>query len=189
MKWCRAVEWWFPRRQCKAVISQTVLRSMAAVARMATPNETGGTLVGSCSPEEAVVKTALPVTRGGLFARNQFVRPSDDEDPILAKIEARSRGREKYLGEWHSHPYGSVAPSNRDKQTMYRLARSQEVATDTPLLVIVGGDPATSPVFGCYLFEAAVFESGVLPSGSEVFRGPLSRIRWPVLSRTFRCHK
>lgn len=157
------------------MLRHAVLRSIARVASRALPNETGGTLVGTCNANETIIRAALPVTTGGRHRPTSFVRPSDDEDPVLLELESRSHGRMRYLGEWHSHPRGSVSPSRTDRQTMHELAGNSNVATDTPLLLIFAGDLVGAPRIGCYLFEATTFEAGVLPSGTESFCQP-----WPT---------
>jgi integrative and conjugative element protein (TIGR02256 family) len=149
----KAHVWHFPRRECFVSIPANVLGDLKRKARDYLPNETGGTLVGHYSHDlrVACVLRVLGVRSGGQQGPSWFYRPPDSIDGQLAEIYAQSGGSTYYLGEWHSHPYAHPRPSSTDLNTLIGLARSRSVATDTPILIIVGGSLARGAPTVCFL--------------------------------------
>ena len=61
--------------------------------------------------------------------------------PHQRVIDARwrvSRGTCQYLGEWHTHPESSPAPSRVDLDDWYRRLRVDRFEGDSLLFIIVG---------------------------------------------------
>jgi integrative and conjugative element protein (TIGR02256 family) len=148
--------WRFRRRSGDVLIPSPVLRAMMDLAGAALPNETGGTLIGhyAAGDSVAVVERALGVRQGERRGVTHFFRPPDDVDGQLTEIFHASAGHTHYLGEWHTHPYASSSPSRLDRRTLRELARSPAVATDTPLLLILGGQVAEAPTVRCLIMDA-----------------------------------
>jgi integrative and conjugative element protein (TIGR02256 family) len=146
--------WRFPDLECTVLIPDDVLAAMRMVAASACPQETGGTLVGHYSEDRrrALVTRALEAETGACRKRTRFYRPSDDVDRQLARVYDESAGTTHYLGEWHTHPGAVPTPSSTDLSTLKGLARSRCVATDTPFMVILGGDFG-APNISCTLAE------------------------------------
>jgi len=128
---------------------------MKALAAKAMPNETGGTLVGYYSRDRQVafVTQILVAKTGARRERSGFFRPPDSVDDQLEKVYRDSEGSIYYLGDWHSHPMGAPTPSSVDLYTLKGLARSPSVATDTPIMIILGGDLDSQPLTSCTLAE------------------------------------
>lgn len=147
--------WRFPERDCLVCVPAEVLEAMRKMATEAAPRETGGTLVGYYSTDFriAFVVKGLEAKTGARRRRTRFYRPPDDVDDQLTKIYRESEGRVHYLGEWHTHPRAAACPSPTDIETLRGLARSRSVATDTPFMVIMGGDFRTSHLISCTLAE------------------------------------
>ncbi len=148
-------QWRFPERDCTVLVPDEILDAMRKTALSAKPQETGGTLVGHYSEDHRVayVTGALEAKTGARKERARFYRPPDDVDGQLARTYEESGGLTHYLGEWHTHPEAAPIPSPTDLSTLRGLARSRSVATDTPFLLILGGDfEATSPT-SCTLAE------------------------------------
>jgi len=147
--------WRFPERCCAVCIPGEVLNAMRKMAAISKPRETGGTLVGHYSGDlrEAFVTRALEAGVGARKLRTRFYRPPDDVDGQLARIYEESEGLTHYLGEWHTHPDAPPTPSSTDLSALRGLARSRSVATDTPFMVILGGDFRTTATASCTLAE------------------------------------
>jgi len=76
--------------------------------------------------------------RGGSFA--SFIRRLGEALSALARFFRQTREvytRFNYLGEWHSHPSFSTAPSERDVRSMLEIAGDPEVGAYFVALVIV----------------------------------------------------
>ena len=147
--------WRFAERDCEVRVPGEILAAMRRMAARAKPRETGGTLVGHYSEDYRVahVTGALESKTGARKERARFYRPPDDVDGQLARTYEESGGLTHYLGEWHTHPRAAPIPSPTDLSTLRGLAKSRSVATDTPFLLILGGNfDATSPI-SCTLAE------------------------------------
>jgi integrative and conjugative element protein (TIGR02256 family) len=147
--------WWFPERECLVQLPDVLLDTMKALASEATPNETGGTLVGYYSEDRRVafVTQVLVAKAGARRKRSGFFRPPDSVDDQLRRVYKETKGRTYFLGDWHSHPLGQPTPSSVDLGTLRGLARSPSVATDTPIMIIVGGDFDSQPLMSCTLAD------------------------------------
>jgi len=105
-----------------------------------SPSETGGMLFGyEADNGEAVV---TEIVGPGPKAKHGRFRFKPDADYQQAELEAhymRTDGRETYLGDWHTHPKGSLAPSLLDKRTLARIACTPSSRTTKPIMVILSG--------------------------------------------------
>ncbi len=148
--------WEFPERNSLVHLPVRVLAEMRRLARKALPDETGGTLVGHYSGDRLIahVEVALGVKRRGRATPTSFYRPPDSVDPQLEDMFKVSEGESYYLGEWHSHPGGLAKLSEIDKRTMTDLAGAASVATDTPIIILIGGDPSERIAVGCFIATA-----------------------------------
>ena len=168
--------WIFPERGCTVIVPPEVLEVMTKMARAASPDETGGTLVGHYSSDmrEAFVEQALGVRTGARSSRTAFYRPPDSDDGQLAEIYHASSGLTHYLGEWHTHPNAGPNPSRKDLATLRGLARSASVATDTPILIILGDSFISAPPGVCVVGESSGrclyghYEGSHAPSATRV---------------------
>lgn len=147
--------WRFEERECMVLVPHRVLEDMRRMGWDALPNETGGTLVGHYSSDlrVALVERALGVRVCAQRSPVMFFRPPDDVDGQLSEIYRESGGRVYYLGEWHTHPYAAPTPSVIDLNTLCDLARAPSVATDTPIMIILGWNFVADPPGTCILAE------------------------------------
>ena len=122
-------------------ISQGAFWRMVSDAIRWSPCETGGMLLGyEADNGEAVV---TDIVGPGPRARHGRFRFRPDADHQQAELEARytrTDGRETYLGDWHTHPTGSSAPSILDKRTLARIARTASSRTTRPIMVILSSN-------------------------------------------------
>lgn len=104
--------------------------------------ETGGVILGYETVSGDLVITDC--TAPGPRARRNWFRfePDDEWDKrIIAKVYEASGRVVRYLGEWHSHPLGSLRPSHDDVRTMRLVAAYELARIDNPLGVIVARWP------------------------------------------------
>jgi len=119
-------------------IQNDVLSGIRGDAEHYYPLESGGILLGYLSGTEAVV-TAW-VDGGPLAVRryDSFIPDQDHHIKSIARMYEKSGRRTIYLGDWHSHPYGPLVPSSRDKRTLRNIAQFREARIPTPVVLIVG---------------------------------------------------
>lgn len=124
-------------------VAETALIQMRELAKRYTPLETGGILLGYQADNLQVVVTAI--IGPGPNARHRRFRFRPDYDDQQCRLEEhfmRTEGRETYLGDWHTHPFGACALSMRDKHVLGRIARTSSSGTTQPLMVVLAdGDP------------------------------------------------
>lgn len=101
-----------------------------------TPRETGGPLFGYENCGEIVITRAfLPGPRA--FHAPWLYRP--DRAAVQAAIDAvyeETRGRERWIGSWHTHPLGGPIPSWTDRRTARRIAHDPNVDCPEPIMLI-----------------------------------------------------
>jgi integrative and conjugative element protein (TIGR02256 family) len=126
-------------------LSAGVLERMIAEARRTEPLESGGVLLGWHDQDNLELVVAR-VLGPGLEATHRRTRFSPDGDwhreQIAEAYEASGR-TVSYLGDWHSHPGGSSAPSRRDERTARRIARSRSARARRPVMLILPGKADT----------------------------------------------
>lgn len=108
------------------------------------PFETGGMLLGYEAGNGAAVVTHL--IGPGPTAKHSRFRFSPDSEYQQAELEAHFRatkGKETYLGDWHTHPHSNSNLSRVDKKTLARIAKTPTSGTRTPLMAILGGGTGT----------------------------------------------
>jgi integrative and conjugative element protein (TIGR02256 family) len=117
--------------------------------------ETGGILLGfDAGPltEALVMEAGDP---GPQAERRQDFFRRDVEHAQRLADEAFTRTTSRWIGEWHTHPHGDLAPSRKDLRTYRGFLRDPELAFDSFVAVIVGpGDDGwTKPRAAAWLIE------------------------------------
>lgn len=98
------------------------------------PWEVGGWLLGFADGDELVVTHATPP---GAPGSPLHVRISGrGHRPHFDRLWDETGGVVTYLGDWHSHPGGPAAPSDRDRRAVQMIASDPDFATPRPLIVI-----------------------------------------------------
>ena len=122
--------------------SEGALADLAAQVRRRLPHETGGLLVGYDDPSGAPVVTAV-VGAGprALHAAARFRPDARFQQERLAELYEQSGRTSRYLGDWHTHPNGVVAPSRRDRRVLRRISRTRAARVPRPVMVIAGPAP------------------------------------------------
>ena len=101
------------------------------------PHECGGIFVGRIENNTAVIEKVMTPMRI-ISSPMIFKRVASFLNKCLVKVFNQSNGQTLYLGEWHSHPDGRPLPSHKDFIAMKRIAFSESVRIQTPILLIIG---------------------------------------------------
>jgi len=118
-------------------IHRSALEQIEKMTKEHIPKEYGGILLGSCThdrKEARIYEVYHPKKYQAGPAH--FERPPEEMNHFLQKRYKESKGKIDYLGEWHSHPTGPLAPSSLDKQAMKEIASLKSVNTNLPILLI-----------------------------------------------------
>lgn len=127
-------------------IAPSVIRECRAearlMARLREPGvETGGVLLGEIDDASQVIWISMaagppPDSHASATA---FVCGVEGVDDLVACHDKRTRGAVRFLGLWHTHPYGAATPSHMDQRGMAELLVPVAKAPRRALLMILGG--------------------------------------------------
>jgi integrative and conjugative element protein (TIGR02256 family) len=153
-------------------VSAAALTSIVELARTSADElETGGILLGYDADE---LGTALVMEAGdpGPNAERHadFFRRDLAHAQRLAD-EAYERSCSRWIGEWHTHPRGALAPSWKDLRTYRRFLRDRELQFTSFLSLIVGpgADGWERPRMAAWLVELRrVLPALLLPSAGRL---------------------
>jgi integrative and conjugative element protein (TIGR02256 family) len=100
--------------------------------------ETGGILLGfdTDGVNEALVMEAGDPGPHATRRDDFFSRDVEHAQRLADAAFARTTAR--WIGEWHTHPRGQLAPSRKDMRTYRGFLRDPELAFDSFVAVIVG---------------------------------------------------
>ncbi|MDJ0356626.1 Mov34/MPN/PAD-1 family protein [Paenarthrobacter sp. PH39-S1] len=108
--------------------------------------ETGGILLGTDGHNGIVIRHAGEPGPKARRGSHRFLRDLAHARQ-LAEV-AWKEDRSQWIGEWHTHPSGDLAPSSYDLDSYSRHLRDPELGFDRFIAIIVGVSPtgAATPV-------------------------------------------
>lgn len=115
---------------------------MTDEANRALPFETGGVLLGYWSEdrsEVAITDVTGPGPRAS-HSKTEFIPDDEYQDRLIDEIYARSGRRHRYLGDWHTHPFGEESLSYKDRRTLQRIAGSEGKGVLDPLMAVLASN-------------------------------------------------
>ncbi len=118
----------------------------------ASPNETGGIMVGYYSDDLrwTIVTDITGPPVDSILNRCSFYRGIKGLQKFL---DSNWRKRKHYyLGEWHFHPFSFPIPTQSDNIQMINFANNRLLRCPEPILMILGGDPAGEWELKAYVF-------------------------------------
>jgi len=110
---------------------------MAEEAEGHRPNETGGILLGHQNGFDVVVRDVIDAGPGAVRTTTGMRPDHDYHVRAIQEAFEASDGAVTYLGDWHSHPDGSAAVSDRDRRTLRNIARERDAFCAEPTLLIL----------------------------------------------------
>lgn len=132
---------------------------MTAEAESWCPKETGGVLVGYWSNKDVVVTDIIGPGSKAVHRRYTFTPDTAWQESEIARIYEASGRVHTYLGDWHSHPYGSQNLSIKDLGVMIRVATHRPARAARPIMGILYNNPTWELVIWRFAFSKIV--SGV----------------------------
>ncbi len=99
--------------------------------------ETGGILIGYWADSNTALITNVigpgPHAHHKLFTFEPDSRFSQGQ---LNSIYWASDGKLSYIGDWHTHPLGSLIPSQSDSETTFQVAADPDYRAPKPILLL-----------------------------------------------------
>lgn len=104
-----------------------VVSEMDRIAKLHTPNEFGGGLIGHISETNrtVIVTDLIDAPEDSVASPNTFILGTKGLTKIVKNIILKTAGQLTYLGTWHSHPVGG-GPSPTDISTMMKLSKVRD---------------------------------------------------------------
>lgn len=138
------------RGRFSVVLDQGLVDELKAQRQRALPNETGGVLLGylDISRSLIVLVKGMPAPQDSLSTPREFVRGKEGVAEMLKWAAQLTMGQVRYLGEWHSHPWGCTSePSSTDIIQISIL--SQGMAEEgLPVVSLIVGETSPSILVG-----------------------------------------
>lgn len=119
-------------------LPQEALSFLCKLCRQARRFETGGVLIGHYDDQlrRAIVTQIWGPAPDSKAGPTWFVRGTRG---LTVQLEHTwYKTGDYYLGEWHHHPWGTLAPSTTDISQMRTIASDMAYRCPEPLLIIVG---------------------------------------------------
>lgn len=117
-------------------IDENLIARIGQLALKHYPNEFGGFLLGKYSDDRKTVfvnSTIQPKTYKG--TKNTYERFAGD---LVEEFDSEyKRNKNYFVGEWHSHPNGTVNFSSIDMKAIREMVDHDTVQLKNPLLLIV----------------------------------------------------
>ncbi|KGH44960.1 hypothetical protein IN07_20370 [Modestobacter caceresii] len=111
-------------------------------AQRAFPSETGGLLLGwSPHPGAVVISQVIGPGPGARHQATAFTPDAAWQEEQLAQAYELAGRRLQYLGDWHTHPRGSVRLSGTDRATLRCIADHPDARADHPVMAVLAGGP------------------------------------------------
>jgi len=106
------------------------------------PNETGGVLIGSYDTARRIIYVvdAIPAPPDSVEWPTVFIRGSKGLRQEVERIEKVTAGQLKYVGEWHSHPWGVGAEPSSDDLTAFSWLSKIMGDEGLPTLMLIAAD-------------------------------------------------
>jgi integrative and conjugative element protein (TIGR02256 family) len=133
-------EFWSDDCRFGLLLADCHMEEVLDLCKKAGDMETGGILVGyyTSAHDCAIVTGVSAAPTDSHRGRSTFSRGKAGLQVWLVRLWRDVR--HYYLGEWHYHPGGGPAPSDRDVQQMRDISSRRSYRCPEPVLFIVGGD-------------------------------------------------
>lgn len=134
------------RGEFSVVLDQGLVDELKSLRQCALPNETGGVLLGYVDIPRKIIALAkgMPAPPDSISTPSEFVRGKEGVPETLTWAEKLTMGQIRYVGEWHSHPWGcSSNPSSTDIVQLSILSQGMAEEGLPVVSLIVGEDIPT----------------------------------------------
>jgi integrative and conjugative element protein (TIGR02256 family) len=143
------------------VLNRGVLAELHRSGWDAYPNETGGVLLGHQTPADrfgAVVRHLVGPGPAAVHKPRRFEPDHEWQAAQVAQLWTRDQSLE-YLGDWHTHPSGSVDLSPMDRDALRVIAASPDADQPHPVMLVVALHPNRSRLGATLLSDGRVFKA------------------------------
>lgn len=118
-------------------------KKLKKILRQASPNETGGLLIGVVDFKNRTVYVTriIPAPPDSKSHPYAFVRGIQDIPEKVSEMEDLTGGMLGYVGEWHTHPSDEPDLSGKDKETISKIRRTLDsIPLPTHVMIVTSRD-------------------------------------------------
>lgn len=136
-------------------ISEPCFHRISKIAKKHSPREIGASLIGCYSNDgfEAFILDTAPLSPDSKGSATSFYRGTSGLRKFFNGLLRDHDGRQYYIGEWHSHPYGPSAPSGIDDRAQSAIASDPRANCPECILVVFGGDLSSPTEMGAFVYS------------------------------------
>jgi integrative and conjugative element protein (TIGR02256 family) len=122
-------------------IPKKLLEHIESKAIASFPNETGGSLLGYFSNRKRDIVITSLVDAGPNSRHNttSFTPDYTFQEEEIGKKYHQSGRIFIYLGDWHTHPNGSLALSQKDVKVLQNISNHNPARNRSPVMVLLAG--------------------------------------------------
>jgi integrative and conjugative element protein (TIGR02256 family) len=120
----------------KVVIKSKAKETLIAETHRFKRLETGGVLCGYYDNEYLIIDSVSGPGPDADHQIDEFIMDKEYMDKFLDSQYAESKGKNIYLGEWHTHPQKHPEPSGQDLKSI--AERTMEWANGSIVFLIIG---------------------------------------------------
>ena len=95
-------------------------------------------MVGYFTDEAIVVTKHIGPGAKAKHSATSFEPDNKFHKVELASIYKNTNQTERYLGDWHTHPNSTAYLSDKDKQTLRKIAHHRKAQMKTPIMLVLG---------------------------------------------------
>ena len=125
-------------------IAGAAINDLVVEATEKSPMETGGVLLGYQVDNGTTTVVTAVVGPGprAQHTKTAYVPDHEYHEKEIARIYASSGRCTTYVGDWHSHPGGSLHLSRTDVRTLRTIARHKNARLPSPIMIVAAsGSP------------------------------------------------
>lgn len=124
-------------------LPKAIIEDMIKYANQTFPSETGGCLMGyfSKNKKDIVVSSLVGPGPNSKNNKTSFIPDYGFQEREIKKLYAKLKRCHTYLGDWHSHPNGSLSLSPTDKTALNNIARYPKARVPQPIMMLLADNP------------------------------------------------
>ena len=118
------------------LIPLAIIDKMISLSYLHLPHEFGG-IISGFKVNNHIIAVDAEQPKMFMQSKTGFTRNPGNLNKYLKRIFEKTDGKLDYIGEWHSHPLAKSIYSDQDIQSMREIANDKEIATTSPVLIIL----------------------------------------------------
>jgi proteasome lid subunit RPN8/RPN11 len=122
----------------KVRIPSNIAMEIKHIAKVTKPREAGGYLMGTVETKRKTIYILDHFETRSVSGNTQIALGTDGWEQHYKTIQERTNHTLTYIGDWHSHPVGSLKQSNTDKLTN-KIILEEEIESKFGICMITNG--------------------------------------------------